>query len=104
MIMDIRALDKEKLNKAFEKAYDAVSHTDYKFQQDTLLYFYAYYKQAKQEFNTNLYREADDSERLVNAFKINALFQVRQLTEKECKIKYIELAIKYLGDDFLKDL
>jgi len=102
--MDIRSLDKETLNKAFNKAFEAVRDTDYKFQQDTLLYFYAYYKHAKKEFNTNLYREADDGERLVNAFKINALFQVRQLSEKECKIKYIELAVKFLGDDFLKDL
>lgn len=102
--MDIRNLDKKALDLAFSKAYEAVSHTDYRFEQDTLLYFYAYYKHAKKEYNTNLYREADDGERLVNAFKINALFQVRQLTEKECKIKYIELAIKHLGDEFLNDL
>lgn len=102
--MDIRSLDNKTLNKAFNKAYKAVSLTDYKFEQDTLLYFYAYYKHAKKEFNANLYRETDDGERLVNAFKINALFQVRQLTEKECKIRYVELAMKYLGGDFLKGL
>ncbi len=102
--MDIRKLDKKTLDKAFQKAYNAVSNTDYKFEQDTLLYFYAYYKHVKQEYNTNLYRDTNDGERLVNAFKINALFQVRQLSKKECKIKYIELAIKCLGDDFLKDL
>jgi len=102
--MDIRSLNKEHLNKAFEKAFEAVRDTDYKFKQDTLLYFYAYYKHAKKEFNSNLYREADDGERLVNAFKINALFQVKQLSEKECKIRYIELAIKHLGEDFLIDL
>ena len=99
--MDIYNLNDEHLDKAFKKAYIAVSNTDYKFEQDTLLYFYGYYKHATKEFNNNLHRETTDGEKLVNAFKINALFQVRQLSEKECKIKYIELAIKYLGDDFL---
>ena len=102
--MDIYNLSDENLNKAFKQAYEAVSNTDYKFEQDTLLYFYGYYKHATKEFtNNSLHRESSDGEKLVNAFKINALFQVRQLSEKECKIKYVELAIKYLGDDFLTE-
>jgi acyl-CoA-binding protein len=102
--MNIEELNTEQLDKAFKKAYNSVRETDYKFKQDTLLYFYAYYKQATKENNHNLDRDSTDGEKLVNAFKINALFQVRRFSERECKIKYIELAIKYLGDDFLKDI
>ena len=103
--MDIYKLDEQTLDKAFNQAYIAVSNTDYKFEQDTLLYFYGYYKHATKEFSSNDYsEEPTDGEKLVNAFKINALFQVRQLSEEECKRKYVELAIKYLGKDFLRDI
>jgi acyl-CoA-binding protein len=100
--MDLNALSDEKLDQAFKKAYDAVSQTKYKFKQDTLLYFYAYYKNTSKEFNIDINQTANNGEKLVNAFKMNALFQVRHLDERQSKIKYIELAVKYIGEDFLK--
>lgn len=100
--MDLNALSDIDLDEAFKKAYDAVSSTSYKFKQDTLLYFYAYYKNTSKEFSLDITNPANNGEQLVNAFKMNALFQVRHLSERESKIKYIELAVKHIGDDFLK--
>lgn len=100
--MDLNELNAKEVERAFQKAYQAVSETQNRFKQDTLLYFYAYYKHATKEFNLELKHHPHNGEQLVNAFKMNALFQVRQLSVKQAKIKYIELAVKYLGEDFLK--
>lgn len=101
--MNLDKLTDKELDIAFKKAYKAVSETDYKFKQDTLLYFYAYYKHASGEFNIQLkHDKSDDGEQLVSAFKMNALFQVRHLTQRDSKIKYIELATKYIGSEFLQ--
>jgi acyl-CoA-binding protein len=99
--MNFKKLTEQELNLVFNKAYKAVSETDYKFKQDTLLYFYAYYKHATKEFNIELKHLPNDGAQLVSAFKMNALFQVRHLSENDSKIKYIELAIEYIGDDFI---
>lgn len=101
--MDLKKLTGEELDLAFKKAYKTVSETDYRFKQDTLLYFYAFYKHATKEFNLEYKHHPNNDEQLVNAFKMNALFQIRHLSVKQSKIKYIELATKYLGEDFLKD-
>jgi len=100
--MNLEQLTDQELEVAFKKAYQAVSRTQYKFKQDTLLYFYAYYKHATKDFNIELQDFPNDGAQLVSAFKMNALFQVRHLSENDSKVKYIELAIKYIGDDFLK--
>jgi acyl-CoA-binding protein len=100
--MDFEKLSEKELDLVFRKAYKAISETDYQFKQDTLLYFYAYYKHATKEFNIELQHLPNDGAQLVSAFKMNALFQVRHLSENDSKIKYIELAVKYIGDDFLK--
>jgi acyl-CoA-binding protein len=99
--MDFKALSDEELDKVFQLAYDTVSQTSYKFKQDTLLYFYAYYKNSTKEFNLDMKSSTQNGEQLVNAFKMNALFQVRHLDKRQSKINYIKLAIKYLGDEFL---
>lgn len=100
--MELSKLKGKEVDDAFEKAYKAVSETKHKFKQDTLLYFYAYYKHATKEFNLELKHLPQNGEQLVSAFKMNALFQVRHLSVKQSKIKYVELAIKHLGEDFLK--
>ena len=102
--MKLEELTSEQLDKAYEKAYESVRLTDYKFKQDTLLFFYAYYKNISDDFSLNFNQQTSDGEKLVNAFKMNALFQVRQLSKRECKIRYIKLASEYLGDDFLKEI
>jgi acyl-CoA-binding protein len=51
---------------------------------------YAYYKKA-----TNDYGRPKSREALINAFKTNALFQAKDITPDEAKIKYIELVDNY---------
>lgn len=83
-------MGKSKLDIAFQEAVDRVNeHTD-PFPADTLLKLYAYYKKA-----TNDYGRPRSKKPIINAFKTNALFQARGLTEKEAKKKYIELVNNY---------
>jgi len=100
--MDFKKLTAKQVDEAFQKAYKAVSETKFKFQQDTLLYFYAYYKHATKEFNLDLKNVPNNGEQLVSAFKMNALFQVRHLSVRQSKIEYVKLAMKHIGNEFLK--
>jgi len=85
----------EELNNAFDKAYQRASTTKMQFPPDVMLHFYAHYKQATH--TDGFYTPSGNSE-LRNAFKLNALFQVKNLSSKEAKIKYIELVNKYITD------
>ncbi|MBZ9786168.1 acyl-CoA-binding protein [Psychroflexus sp. CAK57W] len=98
--MDLKSYSEEDLDHLFELAYIKVSETHRKFPQDVLLYFYAYYKHAKNESDLKVTQNPVDGEQLVNAFKANAMFQVKKFSERESKIKYIKLAKRYLGDEF----
>ncbi|MBZ9627681.1 acyl-CoA-binding protein [Psychroflexus sp. CAK1W] len=98
--MDLKSYSEEDLDHLFELAYIKVSGTHRKFPQDVLLYFYAYYKHAKNESDLKVTQNPVDGEQLVNAFKANAMFQVKKFSERESKIKYIKLAKRYLGDEF----
>lgn len=99
--MELEAYSEEDLDQLFELAYTKVSHTHIKFPQDVLLYFYAYYKHAKNESDLRSTQNPENEERLVSAFKANAMFQVKKFSERESKIKYIKLARKHLGDELL---
>lgn len=99
--MDLETYSEEDLDKLFEIAYTKVSETHQKFPQDVLLYFYAYYKHAKNESDLKVTQNPINGEELVNAFKANAMFQVKKFSERESKIKYIKLAKRHLGDEFL---
>jgi len=98
--MDLNDYSEESLNKLFELAYEKVSETTRKFPQDVLLYFYAYYKHANNVSEMKTTQNLIDDEVLVSAFKANAMFQVKKYSERESKIKYINLAKKYLDDEF----
>lgn len=98
--MDLENYSEEDLNRLFDLAYTKVSKTRLKFPQDVLLYFYAYYKHAKNEGDLKVTQNPINGEELVNAFKANAMFQVKKFSERESKIKYIKLAKDYLGDEF----
>lgn len=98
--MDFNCYSEEDLDHLFELAYIKVSETQRKFPQDVLLYFYAYYKHAKNESDLRVTQNPIDGEELVNAFKANAMFQVKKFSERESKIKYIKLAKRYLDDEF----
>ena len=72
----------KKLQKKFEEAYELASKTSEKLPQDVMLQFYAYYKQATKGNN---YESPSGDVELKNAFKLNAWFQLSQLTEDEAK-------------------
>lgn len=98
--MDLKEYSEKDLDQLFEKAYVKVSETHKKFPQDVLLYFYAYYKHAKNESDLRVTQNPINGEELVNAFKANAMFQIKKFSERESKIKYIKLAKRHLGDEF----
>lgn len=83
----------KKLDVEFEKAYEISSTTTLKLPPDIMLQLYAYYKQATK--GTNYEQPSGDVE-LRNAFKLNAWFQLSQITEDEAKKEYIKLVNKYL--------
>lgn len=81
----------EELNEAFEEAVNKVnSYTD-PLPADLLLRLYAYYKIANKIDSSPGSRKP-----LINAFKINALFQARNLSEKQAKEKYIDLVNRFI--------
>ncbi len=83
-------MGKSKLDIAFQEAVDQVNAHKEPFPADTLLKLYAYYKKA-----TNDYGRPRSKKPIINAFKTNALFQARDLSEKDAKKKYIELVNDY---------
>lgn len=83
-------MSNKKLDKAFNEAVARVNGHTEPFPADTLLKLYAYYKKA-----TNDYGRPKSREALINAFKTNALFQAKNISEDEAKRKYIELVDKY---------
>ena len=96
----LRQYNDDKLDEVFDLAYSKVSETSVQFPPDVLLYFYAYYKHAKNEFDLKVSQNPINGEELVNAFKANAMFQIKKLSKRESKIQYILLAKKQLKDEF----
>ena len=86
-------MKEDNLHETFLNTVEAISNTKILLPDDVKLQFYAYYKHALEDIGT--YRTSDQIQ-LRNAFKMNALFQVRRLSKQEAKKKYIELANKYL--------
>lgn len=77
-----------KLDARFEKAFEITSAMTQKLPPDTMLKFYAYYKLATKG---KTYSTPSGESQLRNAFKLNAVFQLNNLSEEEAKRKYIEL-------------
>ncbi|MCK8521855.1 acyl-CoA-binding protein [Aquimarina sp. D1M17] len=88
-------MTEEELNIAFKKAYQRACNTKMQFPPDIMLHFYAYYKQAT---HTDGFYTPSGNSQLRNAFKLNALFQVKDLTSEQAKLKYIELVNKHIVD------
>jgi len=78
----------EEVDRAFEKAYEKASKTSQKFPPDLMLMLYAYYKQATE--NSTVYIPSGNSD-IKNAFKLNALLQVKGMSSKQAKEAYIKL-------------
>ena len=75
----------KELELAFENAVNSINNHVEPFPADVLLKLYAYYKRA-----TNNQDSPGSSNPLINAFKTNALFQSKGLTQEEAKKRYIE--------------
>ncbi|XLS28297.1 acyl-CoA-binding protein [Flavobacteriaceae bacterium M23B6Z8] len=81
----------DSLDIEFKNAVDKVNDYHEPLPADILLRLYAYYKIANKNFDNPRSRKP-----LINAFKTNALFQAKDVTEDEAKQKYIELVEKYV--------
>ncbi|MFD2697369.1 acyl-CoA-binding protein [Mesonia sediminis] len=88
-------MSQEELDKSFKEAYNKARKTKLRFPPDLMLEFYAYYKKAtsgSKRFN----HKDEHQEKLITAFKMNALFQVENLEPNQAKLKYIEMVNKYI--------
>ncbi len=74
----------------FNEAVERVNAHTEPFPADTLLKLYAYYKKA-----TNNFSQPKSKKPIINAFKINALFQAKDISENEAKQNYIDLVNNY---------
>ncbi|WP_179345467.1 acyl-CoA-binding protein [Winogradskyella ursingii] len=83
-------MSSEELDIEFEAAVDRVNDHAEPFPADFLLRLYAYYKKA-----TNDYGRPSSRKPIINAFKTNALFQIKDITEDEAKQEYIDLVNNY---------
>ena len=80
----------QELDILFKEAVERVNEHMEPFPADTLLKLYAYYKKA-----TNDYSKPKSKKAIINAFKTNALFQAKDITENEAKRNYIDLVNSY---------
>ncbi|WP_372755583.1 acyl-CoA-binding protein [Mariniflexile sp.] len=80
----------DELEIEFQDAVDRVNAYTGRFPADVLLNLYAYYKKA-----TNNYSQPRGKKAIINAFKTNALFQVKDVSQNEAKRLYIDLVNKY---------
>ena len=82
------------LERRFRKAFEIASAMTEKLPPDIMLQFYSYYKHATTK-DTTVIPSGNDMVR--NAFKLNAYFQMANITEDEAKKEYIRLVEKYTG-------
>ncbi|MCC1484671.1 acyl-CoA-binding protein [Winogradskyella immobilis] len=81
---------KNELDIEFEAAVKRVNDYIEPFPADFLLRLYAFYKKA-----TNDYSRPNSKKPIINAFKTNALFQVKDISQDEAKQEYIDLVNNY---------
>lgn len=81
----------EALEAKFREAVSKVNNYTEPLPADLLLKLYAYYKIANKNYDN-----PGSKKPLINAFKANALFQSKNVTEEEAKENYIELVKKHL--------
>lgn len=85
----------EEVDMEFLKAYEKASVTSRKFPPDIMLKLYAYYKQATE--HSKAYIPSGNSD-VKNAFKLNALLQVKEMSVQEAKEAYIKLVEENIPD------
>lgn len=82
------------LDRRFKKAFELASEMTEKLPPDIMLQFYSYYKHATTN-DSQVVPSGNDMVR--NAFKLNAYFQIANISSDQAKIEYIKLAEKYTG-------
>ena len=82
------------LDRKFNKAFEIASAMTKKLPPDVMLRFYSYYKHATQKDSTVI---PSGNVMVRNAFKLNAYFQINNISVEEAKEKYIALVEKYTG-------
>ncbi|MBU2930177.1 acyl-CoA-binding protein [Winogradskyella psychrotolerans] len=80
----------KELDIEFKDAVNRVNDHTEPFPADFLLRLYAYFKKA-----TNNYDRPSSRKPIINAFKANALFQIKDITKDEAKQEYISLVNNY---------
>lgn len=81
------------LDKKFNKAFEIASAMTKKLPPDVMLKFYAYYKHATSDNDALVTPSGDNIIR--NAFKLNAYFQLGNISIDEAKQKYIDLVEEF---------
>ncbi len=82
----------------FEKAFEIASAMTKKLPPDIMLQFYAYYKRAT---SNNALVVPSGNNIVRNAFKLNAYFQLNDVSVDEAKQKYIDLVEKYTNQKII---
>ena len=90
--MNTKEMNDDSLDTAFEDAVELVNNYTDPLPADFLLRLYAYYKIANKNYDNPGSRKP-----LINAFKANALFQARNVSEREAKEKYIALVTAHFN-------
>jgi len=80
----------EELNTKFDEAVKRVNSFAEPFPADLLLRLYAFYKKASNDYN-----RPSSGKPIINAFKTNALFQIKDVSQDEAKRIYIDLVNNY---------
>ena len=80
------------LDRKFIKAYKTASAMTEKLPSDVMLRFYAFYKHATSK---DSFEQPSGNSEVRNAFKLNAWFQINNISVEESKQKYIELVEEY---------
>ena len=88
----------ENLTERFEAAYFVLEHSP-PISQDKMLMLYAYYKQA---INGNYIEKKGlrNFSDYIQTFKNDAWSQVKDLTIDNAKLKYIDLTVKVIDEDY----
>lgn len=82
------------INRKFAKAFEIASAMTKKLPPDIMLQFYSYYKHATSEDSVVT---PSGNDRIRNAFKLNAYFQITNISTDQAKIEYIKLVEKHTG-------
>lgn len=80
----------EELETTFNNAVKSINNHIEPFPADILLKLYAYYKLATKDQS-----HPSSNHPLINAFKTNAIFQVKDITQEEAKKCYIDIVNQY---------